>query len=137
MRTRISSQARWRMRSRATRFQSSISWRLGARLCLDFCNTSRERVSAPEERFRSYPEVVGWAWRAGVLNAEEAGRLARLGARNPTQALLVHERALRLRQSLRAIFTALAGERRIRSSVLEVLHEGLAAAMARAPAGST
>jgi len=104
---------------------------VGGRLCLDFCNTSRERVSAPEERFRSYPEVVGWAWRAGVLNAEEAGRLARLGARNPTQALLVHERALRLRQSLRAIFTALAGERRIRSSVLEVLNEELAGAMAR------
>jgi len=104
---------------------------VGGRLCLDFCNTSRDRAGSPEDRLSAYAEVVGWAWRAGVLNAEEAERLTRLGTRNPTQALLVHERALRLRQSLRAIFNTLAGARRIRSSMLEVLNEELAGAMAR------
>ena len=104
---------------------------VGGRLCLDFCNTSRDRAGSPEDRLSAYAEVVGWAWRAGVLNAEEAERLTRLGTRNPTQALLVHERALRLRRSLRAIFNTLAGARRIRSSMLEVLNEELAGAMAR------
>jgi predicted RNA-binding Zn ribbon-like protein len=104
---------------------------VGGRLCLDFCNTSRDRIGTPEDRLRVYADVVGWAWRAGVLNAEEAGRLARLGTRNPTEALLVHERALRLRKSLRAIFTTLAADRRIRPAMLEVLNEELASAMAR------
>ena len=104
---------------------------VGGRLCLDFCNTSRDRAGAHEDRLSAYAEVVGWAWRAAVLNAEEAERLARLGTRNPTQALLVHERALRLRQSMRAIFNTLARARRIRSSMLEVLNEELAGAMAR------
>src|SRR5437879_7287117 len=90
---------------------------VGGRLCLDFCNTSGDRTGVPDDRFRTYPDVVGWAWRAGVLNAEEAGRLTRLGSRNPTEALLVHERAVRLRQSLRASFTALAGGNRIRASM--------------------
>ena len=104
---------------------------VGGRLCLDYCNTSRERIGVREDRFRTYSDVVGWAWRAGVLNAEEAGRLTRLGSRNPTEALLVHERAVRLRQSLRASFTALAGGRRIRATMLEVLNEELASAMAQ------
>jgi predicted RNA-binding Zn ribbon-like protein len=104
---------------------------VGGRLCLDFCNTSRDRTGVSEERFRAYADVVSWAWRAAVLNAEEAGRLARLGSRNPTEALLVHERALRLRQSLRVIFTTLAARRRIRPTMLEVLNEELASAMAR------
>ena len=104
---------------------------VGGRLCLDFCNTSGDRTGVPDDRFRTYPDVVGWAWRAGVLNAEEAGRLTRLGSRNPTEALLVHERAVRLRQSLRASFTALAGGRRIRAIMLEVLNEELASAMVR------
>ena len=43
---------------------------VGGRLCLDFCNTHGSRSGAPEERFPSYPDVVGWGWRAGVLNAE-------------------------------------------------------------------
>ena len=104
---------------------------VGGRLCLDFCNTSRERIGVREDRFRTYSDVVGWAWRAGVLTAEEAGRLTRLGSRNPTEALLVHERALRLRECLRVIFTTLAGGRRIRSNMLAVLNEELASAMAR------
>jgi predicted RNA-binding Zn ribbon-like protein len=104
---------------------------VGGRLCLDFCNTSGDRTGVPDDRFHAYPDVVGWAWRAGVLNAEEAGRLSRVGSRNPTEALLVHERALRLRQSLRACFSALAEGHRIRTTMLEVLNEELASAMAR------
>jgi predicted RNA-binding Zn ribbon-like protein len=104
---------------------------VGGRLCLDYCNTAGDRTGVREERFTGYPDVVGWAWRAGVLNAEEAGRLTRLGSRNPTEALLVHERALRLRESLRTVFGTLAAGRRIRSGMLGALNLELASAMAR------
>jgi predicted RNA-binding Zn ribbon-like protein len=104
---------------------------VGGRLCLDFCNTWRERIGVRDDRLHAYADVVGWAWRAGVLNAEEAGRLTRLGSRNPTEALLVQERALRLRESLRVLFTTMAAGKRIRSTALAVLNEELASAMAR------
>lgn len=104
---------------------------VGGRLCLDFCNTSRDRGDPSEERFCGYRDVVGWAWRAGVLNGEEADRLTRLGARSPTEALLVHERALRLRGALRSIFATVAAGRRIRAALLETLNEELASALVR------
>lgn len=104
---------------------------VGGRLCLDFCNTHGSRSGAPEERFPSYPDVVGWAWRAGVLNAEEAARLDRLATRNPTGALAVWKRALKLRSALQGLFTAIALGKRVRPAWLEALNEELASAMAR------
>lgn len=104
---------------------------VGGRLCLDFCNTHGSRSGAPEERFPSYPDVVGWGWRAGVLNAEEAARLDRLATRNPTGALAVWERALKLRSALQGLFTATALGKRVRPAWLEALNEELASAMAR------
>ncbi len=104
---------------------------VGGRLCLDFCNTSGDRRGYPDDRLETYADVVGWGWRAGVLNAEEAARLSRLGSRSPTEALGVWERAVRLRDALRAIFCAVAEGRRIRPGQLEVLNSELAGAMAR------
>lgn len=104
---------------------------VGGRLCLDFCNTQGSRSGRQEERFATYGDVVGWAWRAGVLNAEEATRLGRLGSRNPTEALAVWERSIRLRSALQSLFTAIADGKRIRSAWLEALNQELAGAMAR------
>jgi predicted RNA-binding Zn ribbon-like protein len=104
---------------------------VGGRLCLDFCNTHGSRSGTFEERFTTYADVVGWAWRAGVLNAEEASRLGRLATRNPTEALAVWERVLRLRAALQALYTAIAGGRRLRPAWLEALNQELAGAMSR------
>src|SRR5207248_8929774 len=94
---------------------------IGGRLCLDFCNTTGDRSACAGERLESYADVVQWGRRAGILNAEEAARLTRLGARNPTEALVVWERTIRLREALYAIFCAVAEGRRIRPMQLEVL----------------
>jgi predicted RNA-binding Zn ribbon-like protein len=104
---------------------------VGGRLCLDFCNTTSDRRGCPEERLETYADVVGWGWRAGILNAEEAARLTRLGARSATEALGVWERAIRLRDALTSIFCAVAETRRIRAGALEALNGELAGAMAR------
>src|SRR2546430_17460871 len=58
---------------------------VGGRLCLDFCNTTSDRRGYPEERLETYADVVGWGWRAGILNTEEAARLSRLGSRGPAE----------------------------------------------------
>src|SRR2546430_17149518 len=92
---------------------------VGGRLCLDFCNTTSDRRGYPEERLETYADVVGWGWRAGVLNAEEAARLTRLGMRSPTEALGVRERSIRLREALASIFRAVAESRRIRPGALD------------------
>jgi predicted RNA-binding Zn ribbon-like protein len=103
----------------------------GGRLCLDFCNTTNDRRAGAEDRLESYADVVGWGWRSGVLNAEEAARLTRLGVRAPTEAVVVWERAAHLREALVSIFCAVAEGRRIRPGALEALNAELAGAMAR------
>jgi predicted RNA-binding Zn ribbon-like protein len=104
---------------------------IGGRLCLDFCNTTGDRRGYADDRLAGYADIVGWAWRAGVLNAEEAARLGRLGARNPTEALAVWERSIRLRDALTSIFRAVSEGRRIRPGALDALNGELAGAMAR------
>jgi len=92
---------------------------VGGRLCLDFCNTTSERTG---ERLQDYGDLVGWSWRTGILNAEEATRLLRTGGRTPTEALRVHERALALRSALYRVFAAVAESVSARGADLEVLN---------------
>ena len=104
---------------------------VGGRLCLDFCNTTRDREGEPEERLTDYNELVGWSWRAGIFNAEEAARLKRTARRSPTEAVSVLERAVALREALHAVFLAVHGSRRPRPAQLETLNHELGRAMAR------
>lgn len=104
---------------------------IGGRLCLDFCNTIRDRHGDAEERLSEYPELVGWSWRAGILNAEEAARMKRGARRSPTEALSVLERALALREAVHALLVAAAGRHRVPGDALDVLNSELAHALAR------
>jgi predicted RNA-binding Zn ribbon-like protein len=110
---------------------------VGGRLCLDFCNTTSDRRGRHEDRLETYGELVGWAWRAGILNAEEATRLIRLGARSPAEALSIQERAIRLRDALTSIFTSVSGARSFRQGTIDVLNGELAGAMSRSQVVST
>lgn len=104
---------------------------VAGRLCLDFCNTTRDRTGEPEERLTDYGELVGWSWRAGILNAEEAARLQRMARRSPTEAVSVLERAIGLREAMHQVFQAAATDRRVRPESLELLNGELGRAMAR------
>lgn len=104
---------------------------VGGRLCLDFCNTTRDRTGSPEERISDYAELVGWSWRAGILNGEEAARLKRMARRSPTEALTVVERAIALREATHQVFSAAAAGRRVQGDALELLNAELGRAMAR------
>ena len=104
---------------------------VGGRLCLDFCNTVRDRRGTPQERLGTYSDLVGWSWRTGVLNAEEAARLKRAATRNSTAAMAVLQRAVALREALHGIFTIVATGKRPRAAQLDVLNAELGSAMAR------
>jgi predicted RNA-binding Zn ribbon-like protein len=103
---------------------------IGGLLCLDFCNT-HERGRPGADRLRSYSDLVGWAWRAGILGAEEAVRLERHAGRSATASVAVMERAQVLRQALTHIFGSLASSKQPRGSPIEALNVELAGAMAR------
>jgi len=104
---------------------------IGGRLCLDFCNTISDRRGSYDEPLESYADLVGWGWRAGFLNSEEATRLSRLGMAMPAESMAVWQRAISLREALTSIFCAVAEGRHMRSGALEVLNFELAGAMAR------
>lgn len=104
---------------------------IGGRLCLDFCNTISKRRGSEDERLESYADLVGWGWRAGFLNSEEATRLTRLGMGIATESTAVWERAICLREALTSIFCAVAEGRHLKPGALDVLNIELAGAMAR------
>ncbi len=112
---------------------SRLPWHrlVAGRLCLDFCNTVSERQGSLDDGIESYADLVGWAWRAGVLTSDEATRLTRLGMRCPTESLAVWERAIGLRDALTLIFNAVADGRHMRAGAIDVLNHELAGAMAR------
>lgn len=104
---------------------------VGGRLCLDFCNTTRDRAGEPQERLLDYGELVAWSRRTGVLTTEEASRLRRAARRSPTEAVSVLERALRLRESMHDVILAAARRGTVAPEALEALNAELGRALAR------
>jgi predicted RNA-binding Zn ribbon-like protein len=86
-------------------------------LCLDFVNTVDPRHAAPrEERLPDYAAVLKWAGQAGI----EASPLA------PTAASRAHEEAIALRETLYAIFGAVARREAPPEEALRQLNDELA-----------
>src|SRR6185437_14788942 len=80
---------------------------LGGRLCLSFVNTLWWRRSPePIERLGGYDDVVTAVGRAGWLPDPEG--LERLGREEPQRAARARREAVNLRESLAAVFTAVA-----------------------------
>jgi predicted RNA-binding Zn ribbon-like protein len=77
--------------------------------CLDFINTLRGRLDpAPREYLHAYNDLVLFALAAGDLDAETAHSLDALAEAHPADAHQAYEAALRLRESLYGIFSAVA-----------------------------
>lgn len=82
---------------------------VGGRLCLDFVNTSSGRgTPTHQDHLRAYNDLLAWAHHAGALDRKTTLALAELGGRRPADARRVLGDAIRLRESLFAILTALA-----------------------------
>ncbi|MBI2681519.1 MAG: ABATE domain-containing protein [Candidatus Solibacter usitatus] len=111
----------------------------GGSLCLNFVNTvSNRATSEPIEHLRRYEDWLAWSRQAG-MNVKSLERVAR---RQTQRAQAVLDRALRLRESLYAIFSAIAAQKTPPPQELAALNRVLPAAMAHpkilaAPSGFT
>jgi predicted RNA-binding Zn ribbon-like protein len=111
---------------------------IGGRLCLDFVNTVDGRKNdSPRRRSQSdnsvvlgsklehYSDLVEWSLHSGILAATEARHLNQEGKRTETNARVVLERALSLREALYRIFRATIAGRPLQSVDLEILNDEL------------
>lgn len=90
---------------------------LGGRLAVDFANTS------PSGRFLSWPEFVSFLASGQIVSSERAAQLLTLPLSEAQAVDRVLLKVLRLRESLRAIFSALVAKEKIPSAWMEPLNE--------------
>lgn len=74
---------------------------------LEFTNTVSNHASEqPGETLFNYGDVLAWAKRVGLLQLEQADRLAQKAARQPVQAARILAKSLELREAIYRIFVA-------------------------------
>ena len=97
---------------------------VGGDAALDFINTVAGRdQSEPRDRLDSYERLLEWAAHANLLPGKQLRALARRAQGEPAAALRALARAKALRETLFAIFSALAGGRAPPSAALALLRE--------------
>jgi predicted RNA-binding Zn ribbon-like protein len=102
----------------------------GGRLCLDFANTASQRRTEPQERLRSYADLVAWARQTGLVDRTDAQALLREAARRPAEAEAVLEHARALRETLFLLFSATAAGGTPPGDAVAALNAALPAALA-------
>jgi len=101
----------------------------GGCLSLDFVNTLDWRGRTPPvELLRDYPELLRWAFTAGVLEAREAQALLAWSRAHPQRARRVLERAVETREAIAAVFQAVARGARVPEGPLARLEAACAEA---------
>jgi predicted RNA-binding Zn ribbon-like protein len=104
----------------------------GGALALDFANTvGGTHVSPTHDHLRSYSDMASFAVLAGGLSPSVAKRLAERAERDPRRAAAVYELGIALRESIWAVFSALASGESPRDSDLALIGDAAAAGAAR------
>lgn len=76
-------------------------------VCLDFANTVRWHASEqPEEKLRTYADLVNWARGQGLVKPNEAKALIEMAGQQPGDAAESLQHALNLREAIYRVFTA-------------------------------
>ena len=105
----------------------------GGNPCLDFANTVDDRGSDhPQERLTDYARLVQWGSEAGVITGSVAERLRRLATRELGNAGNAVRKAIRLRETIYEIFSAVAQRRAIPTEALASLNASAHQAAAHA-----
>lgn len=100
----------------------------GNALCLDFANTVNSRPTAQHDYLAGYRELLAWSVYAGALPTSAVEPLEPRGRRPAAQAVV--RDAHRLRDSVYAVFSAIAAGRRPERGAVERLSEAYAGALA-------
>jgi predicted RNA-binding Zn ribbon-like protein len=80
----------------------------GGLLCVDFTNTVSGRYSGPRELLRGYADLIAWSRQAGGISADDAESLLEAAEDDPEAAGRVLQQAIRLRETLYRILSAVA-----------------------------
>jgi predicted RNA-binding Zn ribbon-like protein len=102
----------------------------GNALCLDFANTVNARPTAQHDYLASYADLLAWSVYAGAFPASAVEPLQSWGS-GPAAEAAVRD-AHRLRDSVYAVFSAIAADRRPERSEVERLSTAYAGALANA-----
>jgi predicted RNA-binding Zn ribbon-like protein len=104
----------------------------GGALALDFANTvGGTHVSPTHDHLRSYGDIASFAVLAGGLQPGVAKRLTQRAERDPKRAAAVYELGIALRESIWAVFSALASGEAPRDDDLALIGDAAAAGAAR------
>lgn len=101
----------------------------GGALCLDFINTVGDRPRRQAEHLREYSDLLSWSRQAGLVDPQDADRIARRARETPRLAARVFSEAIDLRECLYRIFSALAAGDGPPAEDLEQLNAGLATSL--------
>ncbi len=97
---------------------------------LDFGNTLGDRgTERPHERLTRYPDLVWWAYGAGIFGGRDARKLLGAARDRPGRAAKVLTRARALRESLHRAFEAVTAAGKPAAADLAVLNDELAHAL--------
>ncbi|MGH9603516.1 MAG: CGNR zinc finger domain-containing protein [Terriglobales bacterium] len=105
----------------------------GGALCLDFVNTleHRNEPRGEEEHLTTYADLLAWCRQAAALSRAELARLARRARRTPQRARAALHRAIRLREALYGVFSAVAAGRTAPTRDVELLNAFAMAGLAK------
>jgi predicted RNA-binding Zn ribbon-like protein len=104
----------------------------GGALALDFANTvGGTHVRPTHDHLRSYGDIVSFAVLAGGVPPDAAKRLAARAERDPRRAEAVYELGIALRESIWAVFSALASGDSPRDADLDLIADAAADGAAR------
>ena len=113
---------------------------IGGETCLIFANTvGGNRQLYEVDYLNSYVDLVAWSRHAGLVTSPEAQHLVAEAGRRPAEATAVFEQAIRLREAIYRIFSAIAAGSSPAVVDLDILNEALSKALARlqvTPTGS-
>jgi predicted RNA-binding Zn ribbon-like protein len=105
----------------------------GGALALDFANTvGGTHVRPTHDHLRSYGDIAQFAVLADALSPSVAKRLTQRAERDPRRAAAVYELGIALRESIWAVFSALASGESPREGDLALIGDAAAAGAARA-----
>jgi predicted RNA-binding Zn ribbon-like protein len=111
----------------------------GGRLCLDFVNTVDGRAGDQSRDYLgTYADLAAWGRHVGILGDREAANLLEEAERRPARAAVVLRQAVRLREALYRVFSAVMAAESPAAADLDTFNAALSEAMKRGrilPAG--
>ena len=96
-------------------------------LCLDFVNTLDPRIvtedgTIPRNYLTSYGELIAWGQHTEILSPAQAQGLQNAAQNHPEQIQMALEQAITLRETIYAVFAAIAQHREVPADALAGLH---------------